>query len=205
MQIKHLNLSSARIKATNDDSRTFSGYASVFGGEPDAYGDVIVEGAFTETLKDRKRPVQLKWDHFGPVIGKFTEIKEDDTGLYVEGSLTPGHSVANDAYASLKHGSVSGLSIGYIPVIERQDEGIRYLHEIDLVEISVVETPAAINAQVANVKSAIDAAESLRDLERLLRSHGLSKSAATALVARVRSLQQPPQSAVAELAARLAR
>jgi len=169
----------------------FSGYASVFGGV-DAYGDTILPGAYRKTLKKRERPILLRWNHYGPVIGKWLTVAEDETGLRVEGELTPGHSVAEDAYASMKHGAVTGLSIGYRPVqITDHGDGKRDLKEIELVEISIVETPADLSAQIGDVKSAIDDANSLKEIEALLRdAAGFSRTAATALVARIKSLSR---------------
>jgi hypothetical protein len=65
----------------------------------------------------------------------------------------------------------------------------RLLKEIDLIEISVVEEPADLGAKVNDVKSALDAAETLKDIEALLReAAGFSKTDATALVARIKSM-----------------
>jgi hypothetical protein len=169
--------------------RSFSGYASVFNGV-DSYGDTIIPGAYVKTLENRDRPIQMRWNHHGEIIGKWTELYEDEKGLYVEGELTPGHSKAEDVYALLKHGAISGLSIGYRPVKAMDNEhGGDDLYEIDLIEISVVESPADINAQVASVKSIIDAAESLKEIESLLRDvGGFSRADATTLVSRVKAL-----------------
>lgn len=189
MKTKLLNLDSAGVKFANSgEARTFSGYASVFNGL-DSYGDMIAPGAYAKTLENRDRPIRMRWNHFGPVIGKFTEIHEDEHGLWVEGELTPGHSVAEDAAASLKHGAVDGLSIGY-RVVEAESRGdARLLKEIDLVEISVVEEPADMNAQISGFKSALDEAQTLKDIETLLRdAAGVSKKNAAALVGRVRML-----------------
>ncbi len=134
----------------------------------------------------------MRWRHWGDIIGKWTSMKEDEHGLYVEGELTPGHSQAGDVYASLKHGAISGLSIGFRPVksIENSTGG-RDLHEIDLVEISIVESPADLGAQVGAVKSAIEEAESLKEIEALLRdAGGFTRADACALVARIKSLGQ---------------
>ena len=172
------------------ETGVISGYASVFNGV-DSYGDTIVKGAYEETLRDRERPVKMRWNHFGPVIGKWTKIEEDDKGLWVEGQLTPGHSVAGDVLASLKHGAFDGLSIGYrVMDDEENDSGGRTLKAIDLVEVSVVEEPADLNARVADVKSAISEAKSLGELEDVLRDAGMSRSTATALVSRVKALVQ---------------
>ena len=185
---KNLSLDSVEVKMAGD-GRHFAGYASVFGGV-DSYGDTILPGAYKTTLENRKRPIAMRWNHFGPVIGKWTRLEEDEKGLYVEGELTPGHSTAEDAYALLKHGAVSGLSIGYRPVKEYENEhGGFDLHEIELFEVSVVESPADLAAQVGDVKSAILAADSLKSVERLLRdAAGFTRADAVALVSRIKAL-----------------
>ena len=191
MERKLFSLEAAEVKFSADKPGFFAGYASKFHGV-DAYGDTILPGAYTKTLEGRTRPVQMRWNHYGDVIGKWLTIKEDEHGLYVEGELTPGHSKANDVYALLKHGAVSGLSIGYRPVKSVENEtGGRDLHEIDLVEISVVESPADLSAQIANVKSAIADATTLKEIESLLRdAGGFTRADACALVARIKSLGQ---------------
>jgi len=170
---------------------TFEGYASVFGGV-DAYGDTILPGAFRKTLKRKAgdRPIRMRWNHWGPVIGKWLEIAEDEKGLKVKGELTPGHSVAQDVYASLKHGAIDGMSIGYRPVqIRELGDGKRELKEIDLVEISVVEEPADLGARVGGIKAAIDEITNLKQAEAFLRDvGGLSWAAATALVSQIKSV-----------------
>ena len=172
MQHKLIDLNQIEVKF--DDARRgfFSGYASVFGGV-DSYGDTVMPGAYKSTIEMRKRPVQMRWNHFGEVIGKWIDIRETDKGLWVEGELTPGHSKAEDVYASLKHGAVSGLSIGYRPIKAfPNDNGGRDLHEIDLVEISIVESPADLAAQIGDVKSEFEAIKSEKELEAFLREVG---------------------------------
>ena len=191
MERKLFSLEAAEVKFAADKPGFFAGYASKFHGV-DAYGDTVFSGAYKSTLENRKRPVQMRWNHYGDVIGKWLTIKEDEHGLYVEGELTPGHTKANDVYALLKHGAISGLSIGYRPVKSVENEtGGRDLHEIDLVEISVVESPADLSAQIANVKSAIADATTLKEIESLLRdAGGFSRADACALVARIKSMGQ---------------
>lgn len=188
MQHKLLNLDATSVKFYEGKQGVFSGYASVFNGV-DSYGDTIYPGAYKLTLENRNRPVQMRWNHFGDVIGKWTRIEEDDKGLLVEGELTPGHSKAMDVYASLKHGAISGLSIGYRPIkYAPKENGGTDLYEIDLVEISVVESPADLAAQIGDIKSAIDNAGSYKELESILRESGWSKSSATWFVERCKRL-----------------
>ena len=202
MELKNLSLEAVEFKFDEGKSGTFSGYASVFGGV-DSYGDTIMPGAYKKTLRKRARPVQLRWNHYGDVIGKWVEITEDEKGLFVTGELTPGHSKAADVYALLKHGAISGLSIGYRPVqIRELGDGKRELKEIELIEISVVESPADMAAQIGDVKSVIEGAESLKEIESLLReSGGFSRNDATALVSRIKSLAHGDREAENQTAA----
>lgn len=191
MELKRIELASVELKLLGDGTGTFSGYASRFGGV-DSYGDTILPGAYKRTLKRKAgdRPIRMRWNHWGPVIGKWLSLSEDEVGLKVEGELTPGHTVAQDVLASLKHGAVDGMSIGYRPIQTRElGDGKRELKEIELVEISIVEEPADLGARISDVKSALDVADSLKEIEAILREAGrFSRADATALVARVKAL-----------------
>ncbi|EII48312.1 phage prohead protease, HK97-like family protein, partial [Escherichia coli 2.3916] len=72
------------------DSGEFEGYGSVFGVK-DSHDDVVVPGAFTTTLhkwSEKKALPALLWQHrMDEPIGVYTEMKEDDVGLYVRGRL----------------------------------------------------------------------------------------------------------------------
>jgi uncharacterized protein len=206
IEYKLLGVRPAEVKF--DEGEGFiKGYASVFDGV-DSYGDTIAKGAFADTLVNRERTVKMRWNHFGPVIGKWTKMMEDDKGLYVEGQLTPGHSVATDVRASLQHGAIDGLSIGFYVLDYEEKDGARLIKAADLVEISVVEEPADLQARIADVKSAIESANSLKDFEAVLRDSGLSKAHAVALVSRMKSWLQGELEAerkAAEIAARIQR
>jgi len=170
----------------------FTGYASVFDGL-DSYGDTIKAGAFANTLSNRGRlPVMLFGHNPGRVIGKWLQLAEDSRGLHGEGEFTPGHSDAQDVMASMRHGAIDGLSIGFrIPKggAEQKEDGGRIIKQIDLVEISVVTFPADDAARITSVKEQLDSLESIRDVEAFLReSGGFSRAAAQALLSRVKSL-----------------
>jgi HK97 family phage prohead protease len=183
MEHKELSLAKCEIKMGAEGALKFSGYASVFDGL-DSYGDTIKAGAYKATLEDRERPIQLRWNHYGPVIGKFTEIYEDEIGLKVEGELTKGHTAAEDTAALLRHGAISGLSIGYIVKDFEQNGVVRELKAIDLIEISVVESPADNNAHITTIKSAAK----LKDIETLLHQKGFSQKEATEIVVMVKKI-----------------
>src|SRR5690606_18257485 len=82
--------------------------------------------------------------------------------------------------------------IGYRPVqITDHGDGHRDLKEIELIEISIVESPADLGATISDVKSAIAEAMSLKEIEALLRdAGGFSRADATALVSRIKALSR---------------
>lgn len=192
---KTLSLSDVELKMEGDAGR-FAGYASVFGGV-DSYGDTILKGAFETTLKRDGTPKMfLNHDAFsGLPIGKWTKAKEDDKGLYVEGELTQGMSLAGDVKAALKHGTLDGLSIGgYLKAgdFDVLDDGRRVIKKWSkLIEVSVVTFPAdsAARVDLSSVKSAIESATTIRDFERLLRDVGaFDQAAAKAVIAKAREI-----------------
>jgi len=172
---------------------SFKGYASTFGGEPDSYGDVIVRGAFTESLAKGGRNgfgISLLWQHNPAMpIGVPTILQEDRKGLYIEGKLALRTQLGAEVHELLKIKAVQGMSIGYdtTEIKEPNDEqkklGIkRFLKGINLWEVSLATFPANRNARVTGVKSAIEQAQNERELEAALRDAGLSASVAKYLV-----------------------
>lgn len=192
---KHLSLSNCDLKLDGDSGR-FSGYASVFGGV-DSYGDTIIKGAFDYSLRNNGKPKMFYGHDWHMPVGKYIVAKEDDHGLYVEGELTPGHSMAADVRAAMKHGTLDGLSIGgYLKKgdYEETKKGRIIRRWSHLMEVSPVVFPAdgAARIDLSSVKAEdIDAAvediETIRDFERFLRdAGGLSKGLTTALVSRAK-------------------
>lgn len=162
------------------------GYASVFGGPPDSYGDVIAPGAFrrslSELVQEGVSPAML-WSH-DPMqpIGRWIDLKEDSRGLFVRGQLNLSTARGRDAHEHLKQGDVSGLSIGFYIAPNGSKTGplgSTLLTDVDLVEVSVVAFPANRRARVAEVKSL----NSKNDLVDMLREGGLSKAAAARVAA----------------------
>ena len=179
------------IKSLTEDG-TFSGYGSVFGNE-DLGGDIVAAGAFTETIKAHalnKTMPALLWQHNpDDVIGKYTKMAEDERGLYVEGQLCLDTVKGKEAYALLKMGAMSGLSIGYWPTKWEWDDKnyTRTLKEVDLWETSIVTFPMNDKARIGDVKS-LDDIKTVRDVEHFLRdSKGFSKSEAGAVIASVKA------------------
>jgi len=179
------------VKEVDEQTGIFKGYGSTFGGKPDSYNDVIVNGAFSETLANGGRNgfgVAMLWQHkTDSPIGSWIELSEDKKGLPVTGKLTKGVQLADESLLLMKDKAIRGLSIGYdVPKdgYEYDDKtGIRYLKKINLWEISLVTFPANTRAQITTVK-AIEDAKTERELETALRDAGLSQKQALIMVSR---------------------
>lgn len=182
------------LKALKDTGE-FEGYGSTFGGEPDAYGDIIAAGAYAESLSEHKAKgtmPKLFWQHDpSQPIGKWVDAKEDDHGLLLKGKLNMDVQRGREAYALLKAEDIDGLSIGYrIQKHSVDDEtGIWTLEKLALIEVSVVSVGANENAVVSSVKAAkaahdltekLKAGDQLtaREFETWLKGLGFSNSQA---------------------------
>ena len=184
--MKYLNRP-IEIKAVNEDG-LFSGYASVFE-EIDSYRDIVKRGAFEKTLAESEskgRAVPILWQHdAAKPIGVYTELKEDEHGLYVEGQLNMDVQQAREALSLLRQKALSGISIGYNSVRYDTDvkSGVRRLYELKLYEASLVTFPACDGARVADVKTILADGQlpSLPEFEDFLCEAGFSRSQAKAI------------------------
>jgi len=198
---KNITLSQVELKFAPEGTKTFSGYASVFGGV-DSYNDTIVKGAYSDVIDkiakgDYRMPKMFvnhkSWDI---PVGKWTKLEEDDKGLYMEGELTPGNPQADVIKAGMVHETIDGLSIGFqigdFEIVQKGDISLRLIKSIkELPEVSIVTYPADDNARVdlTSVKSSLDNVKNIRDFEAFLRDAcGFSKNLATATASRAKTL-----------------
>ena len=133
----------------------FSGYASIFGAV-DLGRDVIEPGAFAECLgKRRPSEIRMLFQHDpDQPIGRWTKIREDGRGLFVEGKLALATARGREVHELMKSGAVDGLSIGFrtVRAARKGSDGIRRILAADLWEISVVTFPMQPGARVTSVK-----------------------------------------------------
>jgi hypothetical protein len=210
------------------ETMSFEGYGAFFN-NVDAYGDVIVPGAFASYLADAQAKRQpwpamllqhggwgVSADDLTP-IGVWTDIAEDGNGLRVKGRLanTPRGREVYELMRMEPRAAIDGMSIGYVPKEfeprSKPEDPKRKLKRVDLLEISVVTFPANRLAKVDGVKS-IEEIATIREAEEFLRAAGLSKSMAVALISRIKAAAGEPggndgsgDPAVSELAAALKR
>lgn len=169
------------------EAGTFTGYGAVFG-NVDQGRDLVVRGAFAESLaawRAKGKLPKFLWQHDArKPIGVWTDMTEDDHGLFVKGRFTAGVKQADEAYALLKDGALDGLSIGYATLDDEIDRaaGVRKLIKLDLMEVSLVTFAMNPAAGVTGVKAGPP--RTIREFEAALReklgfSHAQAKSIAS--------------------------
>ncbi|HVN46906.1 MAG TPA: HK97 family phage prohead protease [Steroidobacteraceae bacterium] len=196
MTQQYLSTKLANVQ-TNAEQRTFEGLASVFN-NLDLGGDVVMPGAFAKSLAAHRAngtaPAMFFMHDAAKIPGRWIDMAETREGLAVKGRLsnTP---LGNEMYELLKDGSISGLSIGYVPAEAGFDrEGNRVLKAVDLFEISLVPLPMNVRAQVTpgSVKDADPL--NITQFERLSRAtFGMSRAGATRFASRAWKLYRATQ------------
>lgn len=173
-----MDYKSLQFEAKADDSEEmkFAGFAST--SDLDQGGDIIVKGAWGRTLAERGSKVKMLWGHKAELmpLGKFTMIEERESGLYVEGKIS-NTAAGRDAMTLLRDGAIDSMSIGYMTrEADYNDDGVRVIKDLDLFEVSLVNFPMNEKAVITSVKSL-----EVREIERVLREAGLSRSQAKAV------------------------
>lgn len=149
-----------KIKSA-EDTGTISGYFTTYDRIPDAYGDIIAPGAFTDTVKAREEsghPFPLCWNHdLNQIIGKVDSIEDTEKGPLIVASFfdTP---LAQEKREIVKSGVVYQFSFAYdvqeAEEVELEDgTKANELRKLDLFEVSIVPIPANPRAEVTDVKS----------------------------------------------------
>ncbi len=200
------------IKAA-DEAGMIEGYGSTFGGEPDSYGDIVLPGAFSDSISRHKQdgtmPLML-WGHesYAPPIGNWTDMAEDRKGLWVKGQIDIEDPMGARVHRALKRKSLQGLSIGFETLSKKTDPkrpGINLLEKLNLWEVSAVNFPANRRASVTGIKQFLGNGDlpTLPQFEDFLREAGFTKTQATAIAGKGLShlLRSESGSATAEAAA----
>lgn len=142
------------------------GYGSVFG-NVDSHGDVILPGAFSKSIAERKSqgrtlPMHVMHGIFGGdgvPAGVWNDVQEDGKGLRVKGKISGVNTDAGQLlYQRVKDGALGGLSIGYsVPdggssKMSEPGGPKRQIKQANLFEVSLVDDPSNALARVAELK-----------------------------------------------------
>lgn len=155
-----------RVKSAEDDGEvgTVEAIVSVFG-NIDAYGDVMMPGSFKATLaehKDAGDVLPFMWSHESSdpfaYIGELAEAGETDEGLRIKALFDLDNPTAVQVYKLLKGRRLREFSFGFIPRKTKAGEvdgvEVREVHDVELLEVSVVHVGANRATRVIDVKAA---------------------------------------------------
>lgn len=122
---------------------------------PDRVGDMIDQKAF----EGAALPIPMLFGHDqNDPVGSWTEAAIRDGGLHVKGKLLLDDvSRAREVFALVKAGAVRGLSIGFVTRKATPRKGGRTIHQLELLETSLVAVPMHPAARVTSAKSAVRA------------------------------------------------
>lgn len=121
--------------------------------------DQFERGAFLESLQEHRdrdnRQIRLK-DMHQRVVGGFPidMVTEDETGLRAVGHINLQTQQGAEAWALIKQGVLTDLSIGFTALEDSAIDGVRHITKAIIWEGSIIDEPANRNARILSFKNA---------------------------------------------------
>lgn len=143
------------IKDIDTKNNIVTGYLSDFDTK-DYDGDVIVKGAYTKSITERKNDIYFLNQHdWKQPHGRFNVLQEDSKGLYFESEPLINTSYSSDLMKLYEAGIIKEHSIGFSTVKSARDAstGARVLKELKLYEGSNVTRGANPNTPFTGMKN----------------------------------------------------
>lgn len=151
-----------------------TGYFAAFDSK-DHEGDLIEKGSFQKTIQERgpQGKQLIKWlldhDKF-KAVGKLTDLREDNYGLYYEGKVGR-HSLGKDFMLMVEDGIINQHSFGYKTIKETYDRvgSVNRIKEIMMFEGSSLQFLGMNqNTPIVGIKSLEDAIQMCEKLSRFI-------------------------------------
>jgi HK97 family phage prohead protease len=166
-----------KVKDLDLKKRIVTGYLSAFGNK-DHVGDIIVKGAFTKSIAERKDQIfflnQHNWDQ---PHGKFNTLQEDAKGLYFESMPLVDTTYSSDLLKLYDAGIINEHSIGFTTVKDEYDKkaDARLLKELKLYEGSNVTLGANPETPFMGLKAGTKkAGDQVKRIMKMLRNGDLT-------------------------------
>lgn len=144
------------------DSITIEGYAST--NDVDRHGDIVPASVWEAGIKNYlKNPVILAYHQHDEPVGRMTDHKVDEKGLFVKARIS---AAAEDVFNLVKDGVLTAFSIGFRIVDAEYNSALELfvVKELELHEISVVSVPANQNT-LFSLSKAFDTAEEFKSFK----------------------------------------
>lgn len=146
-----------RIEIRSKDCAIIEGYVNVVGRRsrplPSPHGrfiEIIEPGVFKRSL-ERTPNIELKYNHqriLGDVASGVLELREDNIGLYGKATVTDAEVIEKG-----RRGELTGWSFGFRNPKEKWEEEKRYICDLDLMEVSILDKMPAYPATSVEVRS----------------------------------------------------
>ena len=143
----------------------------------DVVNDRILPGALDNFIKGFGGSLPMLWQHSqNDPVGNWTDIQIKGDLVVAKGQIFPEVSKGADAMALISRGMVGATSIGFgSKNYEQNEKGGIDFKEIELVETSLVLTPANPKAQILSAKNE-DGTINIKNLDKALAVAGLSRN-----------------------------
>lgn len=135
------------IRSVEEDG-TFEAFAVRYGEVANIgnrYKETFERGAF-----EGSTDIKVYRDH-KEIIGHVIETEDRDEGLWFRAKVALS-ALGSDTLALLRSGALTKVSVGFVPITQRDDNGVIVRTKVSLREISVVERPAYAGASVLTVR-----------------------------------------------------
>jgi HK97 family phage prohead protease len=158
-EVRYLSTPNLEIRSEDGAPTRITGYAVVYNAlshDLGGFREVIRPGTFTRSLTDNPDVRALVEHNDLMLVGRTTagtlKITEDERGLAIE-LTAPNTTVGRDLVENVRLKNYSGMSFRFNTVKDnwnRSADGVvRELTDVDLIEVSVVSTPAYPDTSVA--------------------------------------------------------
>lgn len=140
------------LKAVQEGKNFYiEGLASKFNIK-DSYNDIVLAGAFLKTLVNDFKRIRFCWQHeMDDVIGKIIEAKEIATGLFFRAKVS-NTTLGKDVIILVQDEAINEISFQYKVKDYYIENDIRYITEVELIEISIVTRAANPQATITSTE-----------------------------------------------------
>lgn len=192
--IEQKNINTSAVKDVDVKKGIVTGYLSDFDTK-DYDGDIIVKGAYTKSITERKGDIFFLNQHnWSQPHGKFNVLQEDSKGLYFESMPLIDTTYSQDTLKLYEAGIIKEHSVGFITIKDEYDSksSARIIKEIKLLEGSNVTLGANPNTPFTGFKSMTmdETNDQVKKIVKMLRNGTLTDETFTLLEIALKQLQK---------------